>query len=206
MWYINTFLGYRYSQLTGNSEASNYLNLTGIQKKRLTHIILISGMSGQISEEACERTQLHVTVGTQEVQQHWQDALLLQSHPAHHWSPLQDKESKTIQIWPKLRLLDLNAFTGKLVNMLPTLVSPAVMFCSAPEAASRVVELISQLRSTRLYNPTICGCQSHSIPFGTRATSVKVERSWFLLCQGKRNTRRQCCDGWSGPFTQNADG
>lgn len=66
-----------------------------------------------------------------------------------------------------------------------TRLSPAVMFCSAPAAASRAVELISHWRSTRLYTPTIWGCQSHSMPLGTRATSVKVEMSWLLLCRGR---------------------
>lgn len=55
-----------------------------MEKKRLTHVILILGMSGQISEEACERAQLQIAVGTQEVQQHRQYALLLQSHSAQH--------------------------------------------------------------------------------------------------------------------------
>lgn len=100
----------------------------------------------------------------------------------------------------------LNALIGELVNTPLTLLSPAVMFCSAPAAASRVVELISHCCSTWLYTPTICGCHSHSTPFGTRETSVKVERSWFFLCQGKDDTRRQCWDGCSGPCAQNADG
>jgi len=86
-------------------------------------------------------------------------------------------------------------FTGKLTSLLLTLLSPAVMFCSAPAAASRVVELISHCCSTRLYNPTICGCHSHSTPFGTRATSVKVERSWFILCSRTEETRRHWWDG-----------
>lgn len=41
-------------------------------------------MARQISEEACEGTQLQVIVGTQEVQQHRQHALLLQSHLTQH--------------------------------------------------------------------------------------------------------------------------
>lgn len=75
-------------------------------------------------------------------------------------------------------------------NKLLTRLSPAVMFCSAPAAASREVELISHWCSARLYTPTIWGCQSHSIPLGTRATSVKVEMSWLRLCQ--RDTTQRC--------------
>lgn len=53
-----------------------------------------------------------------------------------------------ITIWDK-KLYDCiwNISPGKL---LPTLLSPAVMFCSAPAAASRVVELISHFCSTWL--------------------------------------------------------
>lgn len=113
---------------------------------------------------------------------------------------------QTFHTWDKLRLLYLNFFFFFLQEnwwIFLTLLSPAVMFCRAPAAASRVVELISHWCSTRLYTPIIWGCHSHSMPFGTRATSVKVERSWFFLCQGKGHRRRRCWDGWSGPCEQN---
>lgn len=55
------------------------------------------------------------------------------------------------------------------------------MFWRAPAAASRVVLLISQRCSTWLYNSTIWGCHSHSIPFGNFDTSANVVRSWFCL-------------------------
>ncbi len=70
-----------------------------------------------------------------------------------------------------------------------TLVSPAVMFCRAPAAASRVVELISQRCSTWLYSSTILGCQSHSMSLGCRDTSVNVVRSWFCLWKKRHNMR-----------------
>lgn len=63
------------------------------------------------------------------------------------------------------------------------------MFCSAPAAASREVALISHWRSTRLYTDTTWGCHSHSMPLGTRATSVKVEMSWDSLCGGDEAMR-----------------
>lgn len=59
-------------------------------------------MAGQISEEACERTQLQVTVGTQVGQQHWQNALLLQSHAAQHGRPLHGKEARVTFIGSNL--------------------------------------------------------------------------------------------------------
>lgn len=59
--------------------------LTLIKKKeRLTHVILILGVPGQISEEACERTQLQIVSSPQEVECHRQHALLFQSHTAQH--------------------------------------------------------------------------------------------------------------------------
>lgn len=64
------------------------------KKGKFTEVILVFGMSGQIPEETRERTQLQIVVGTQQVQQHRQHALLLQSHLAQHRSPLQDDKSR----------------------------------------------------------------------------------------------------------------
>lgn len=58
-----------------------------------------------------------------------------------------------------------------------TLRSPAVMFCSAPAAASVVCGLSSQRCSSRLYSPTIWGLHSHSRPLGSLDTSAKVSVS-----------------------------
>lgn len=66
------------------------------------------------------------------------------------------------------------------------------MFCRAPAAASRVVELISQRCSTWLYNSTILGCQSHSMSAGCRDTSANVVRSWFCLWKYRQNMRLSC--------------
>lgn len=51
---------------------------------RLTHVVLVSGMARQISEKPCDGAQLQVAVCTQTVQQHGQNAFLLQSHTAQH--------------------------------------------------------------------------------------------------------------------------
>lgn len=58
-----------------------------------------------------------------------------------------------------------------------TLRSPAVMFCSAPAAASVVCRLSSQRCSSRLYSPTIWGLHNHSRPLGSLDTSAKVRAS-----------------------------
>lgn len=70
-----------------------------------------------------------------------------------------------------------------------TLRSPAVMFCSAPAAASVVCRLSSQRWSRRLYRPTIWGLHSHSWPLGSLETSAKVSASavrgsWAGGCRG----------------------
>lgn len=112
-----------------------------------------------------------------------------------HCRTERERENSNMQF--RFFFFHLNAFICKVLKKLLTLLSPAVMFCSAPEAASRVVELISHWCSTRLYTPTIWGCHSHSIPLGTRATSAKVERSWFLLCQGEYNKAQLRWTVWS---------
>lgn len=58
-----------------------------------------------------------------------------------------------------------------------TLRSPAVMFCSAPAAASVVCRLSSQRCSSRLYSATTWGLHSHSRPLGSLDTSAKVSAS-----------------------------
>ena len=60
-----------------------------------------------------------------------------------------------------------------------TLVSPVVMFCSAPAAASRVLELLSHLCSTPWYSLTTWGCHSHSDPRGAFTTSARADSSWL---------------------------
>lgn len=107
-----------------------------MKKGRLTHVILVFGVSGHISKEACEGTQLQVVVGAQEVEYHGQHALLLQGHTAQHRSPLQDRDTGG---WVYHLLHPDGLHPHKLLTRL----SPAVMFCSAPAAASRAVELIS---------------------------------------------------------------
>lgn len=66
---------------------------------------------------------------------------------------------------------------GVVLVRLLTLRSPAVIFCSAPAAASVVCRFSSQRCSSRLYNPTIWGLHSHSRPLGSLDTSAKVSAS-----------------------------
>lgn len=79
-------------------------------------------MSGQIPKETCERTQLRVVVGAQEVQYHRQHALLLQSHMAEHRSPLQDR-GQTALIYPRLTLSGSSRSTLAVSYAAYTLVS-----------------------------------------------------------------------------------
>lgn len=73
------------------------------------------------------------------------------------------------------------AWMPSLLFCFLTLLSPAVMFCRAPAAASRVVVFVVHCWRILLYRPTTLGCHSHSHPLGTLATSVNVDRSWFWL-------------------------
>lgn len=63
-----------------------------------------------------------------------------------------------------------------------TLDSPAVMFCRAPIAASRLVGLTSLFCRTSLYSATTLGCHSHSAPLGCRDTSESMGRYWLRCC------------------------
>lgn len=56
--------------------------------QRRTHVVLVSGVTGQVPQEAGERAQLHVVLGPQQVQDHGQHPLLLQGHAAQHRGPL----------------------------------------------------------------------------------------------------------------------
>lgn len=84
-----------------------------------------------------------------------------------------------------------------------TLRSPAVMFCSAPAAASVVCRLSSQRCSRRLYRPTIWGLHSHSMPLGSLDTSAKVRASAVRgsWTEGARVSQGQAvpCSRCSGP-------
>lgn len=71
----------------------------------------------------------------------------------------------------------------------PTLASPAVMFCRAPMAASRLVELLSLLCRTSLYSATTLGCHSHSAPCGCRDTSDSMD-TLSLRCHGNGKRER----------------
>lgn len=71
-----------------------------------------------------------------------------------------------------------------------TLASPAVIFCRAPMAASRLVELLSLLCRTSLYNATTLGCHSHSAPLGCRDTSDSIDRL-SLRCHGGGERERK---------------
>ena len=71
-----------------------------------------------------------------------------------------------------------------------TLASPAVMFCRAPMAASRLVELLSLFCRTSLYSATTLGCHSHSAPLGCRDTSDSMDRFWLRCRRGGERERK----------------
>ena len=74
-------------------------------ESRLTHIVLVGGVAGQVAQEAGERAQLQVSVGAHEIHQHGQHALLLQRHPAQHRRPL-GRNMRIHRGWIRLRLLE----------------------------------------------------------------------------------------------------
>lgn len=65
----------------------------------LTHLILVPGVPGQVSDEAGQGAQLVVVGGPNSVQQRVQDALLLQSQPAQHARPLQAERGWRLRCW-----------------------------------------------------------------------------------------------------------
>lgn len=88
-------------------------------------------MAGQISEQACDGAHFSFTVCAHFVHQHWQHALLLQSHSAQHWSPLQDKKKDTVQIQVSLWFFAFDSdkcATHSLVSSCDVLHSPGSCF------------------------------------------------------------------------------
>lgn len=110
--------------------------------------------------------------------------------PAPHRSPLtptwtQDGRSHQLSYYCNLKKGNSRMLTVMVEGL--TRVSPAVIFCKAPTAASRPEELLSLLRRTSLYSPTTLGCQSHSAPLGWRETSDIMDNfSWRCHGRGRR--------------------
>lgn len=59
----------------------------------LTHVVLVFGVTGEVSEEAGERTQLEIVVGPEEIQNDRQHPTLLQRHTTQDGRPLKHKRS-----------------------------------------------------------------------------------------------------------------